>query len=147
MFGTDRDSLRRQYLQAWAVYRQGQPLDSLQEQIVQVLIDHPEYQVLVENEASLEREYLPEFGETNPFLHMGLHLAIRDQVRTDRPAGIRETYQKLLTTHGGDAHQVEHRIIDCLAESLWQAQRDQEAPNETSFLQCVKLLIRTSQKK
>jgi hypothetical protein len=147
MFGNDRDSLRRQYVQAWALYRQDQPLDSLQQQIAQVLIDHPEYQTLVETEASLEREYLPEFGETNPFLHMGLHLAVRDQVKTDRPAGIREAYQKLLMDHGGEAHEVEHSIIDCLAESLWQAQRDQVAPDEASYLLCVKLLTQSPQKK
>jgi hypothetical protein len=140
MFGNDRESLRRQYLQAWALHRQGQPLDPLQQQIAQVLADHPEYQALVESEASLEHEYLPEFGETNPFLHMGLHLAIRDQVRTDRPAGIRERYQKLLAAYGGEAHQVEHRIIDCLAENLWQAQRQNTAPDEAAYLQCVTLL-------
>ncbi|WP_204318325.1 DUF1841 family protein [Serratia marcescens] len=37
-----------------------------------------------------------ELGETNPFLHMGLHLAVREQVATDRPQGIRTVYTKLI---------------------------------------------------
>lgn len=147
MFGNDRDKLRRQYLLAWSLHTQGQELDPLQAQIAQVLIDHPEYQTLVEKEAALEREYLPELGEANPFLHMGLHLAVRDQVKTNRPDGIQRAFQQLLIDHQGDDHVVEHHMIDCLAESLWQAQKDMSAPDETAYLECVNRLTHSSKKK
>jgi hypothetical protein len=146
MFGHDRDSLRRQYLQAWTLHTQGQDLDPLQRQIAQVLIDHPEYQVLVQNETGLERDYLPELGESNPFLHMGLHLAIRDQVKTDRPVGIQALFQEALIKHRGDAHKAEHDMIDCLAESLWQAQRDGAEPDEQDYLNCVSRLTYLAKK-
>ena len=81
------------YCEAWATSRQGMPLEPLQAQIVAVIEKHPEYHALLENpDQALGREYLPELGETNPFLHMGMHLAIREQVGTNRPAGIRELY-------------------------------------------------------
>jgi hypothetical protein len=147
VFGNDRDKLRRQYLQAWSLHTQGQALDPLQAQITQVLIDHPEYQTLVESEDALEREYLPEFGETNPFLHMGLHLAVRDQVKTNRPDGIQGVFQQLLIEHQGDAHAAEHVMIDCLAESLWQAQRAMSSPDETAYLECVNRRTHSGKKK
>ena len=140
MFGNDRDQLRLQYYRAWQQYQDNQPLDALQRQIVAVLIDHPEYQAMFQNEHALGNEYAPESGQTNPFMHLGFHLAIRDQVQTDRPAGIRAAYEAVLSQSGGDSHEAEHQILECLAESLWQAQRTQTAPDEAAYLECVKSL-------
>jgi hypothetical protein len=138
LFGQDRDQLRRFYCQAWQTHRQGGPLEPLQEQIVRVIEQHPEYQPLIEDpESALGREYLPELGESNPFLHMGMHLAIREQVSTDRPAGIRALYNRMLAT-GGDAHQLDHRLMDCLAEMIWRAQKDGTAPDENAYLDCIR---------
>jgi hypothetical protein len=140
LFGQDRDPLRRAYCEAWEANRQDRPLDPLQAQIVAVVELHPEYQRLLEEpERSLTREYLPESGETNPFLHMGMHLAIREQVETDRPRGIRELYRRMLV-HVGDAHALEHQLMECLAETLWQAQRDARLPDEAGYLACVRTL-------
>jgi len=140
LFGQDRDQLRGMYLQAWAAHREGRPLEPLQAQIVAVIEQHPEYHRLLENaDQAMGREYLPEDGATNPFLHMGMHLAIREQVGTDRPAGIRALYQQSLM-HTPDAHRLEHKLMDCLAEMIWQAQRDGVAPDEAHYLVCIKKL-------
>jgi hypothetical protein len=140
VFGNDRDQLRLQYYRAWQQHQNNQPLDPLQRQIVAVLLDHPEYQTMFENEQALGSEYAPELGQTNPFMHMGFHLAIRDQVQTDRPAGIRIAYESLLALFKGNAHEVEHRMLDCLAECLWQAQRANQPPDDSAYLECVKEL-------
>ncbi len=137
MFGSDRDRLRHQWFEAWQAHRAGRPLEPLQRQIVGVLLAHPEYQPLFENEAALGAEYPPELGQTNPFLHMGLHLAVREQLQLDRPAGIRALWQKLMEKQM-DAHEAEHLLIDCLAERLWQAQRSGTPPDETAYLDCVR---------
>ncbi|MGD2076212.1 MAG: DUF1841 family protein [Gammaproteobacteria bacterium] len=140
LFGQDRHQLRRTYCQAWAARRQGRPLEPLQAQIVAVVEQHPEYQRLLEDpDRSMSMEYSPESGETNPFLHMGMHLAIREQVDTDRPRGMRELYRRLLGSVG-DAHALEHRLMECLAEALWQAQREGRAPDESRYLACVRTL-------
>ncbi|HHH42999.1 MAG TPA: DUF1841 family protein [Gammaproteobacteria bacterium] len=137
MFGQDRNQLRAVYVEAWKEYRQGKPLNPLQIQIVAVIRQHPEYQGLLENsDQALGRDYLPENGETNPFLHMGMHLALQDQVSTDRPAGIRALYERLQagTT---DSHTLQHKLMECLAEMIWQAQREGELPDEQRYLDCI----------
>ena len=89
LFPNDREALRRMYLEAWQRHRDGLPLEPLQARIADLVEAHPEYQPLIESgEDSLHRDWTPEGGETNPFLHLGMHLAIREQVATDRPAGI-----------------------------------------------------------
>jgi len=138
LFGQDRDQLRKFYCKAWESQRQGKPLEPLQAQIVSVIEKHPEYQALLEiPEQALAREYLPELGETNPFLHMSMHLAIQEQVDTNRPTGIRDLYNRLLIKTG-DPHQLEHKLMECLAEMIWQAQKDGKAPDEEQYVACIK---------
>ena len=142
LFGQDRNQLRHFYCEAWRIHCAGGPLDPLQTQIVSVIRQHPEYHPLLEKpDTALQREYLPETGESNPFLHMAMHLAIQEQISTNRPHGIRELYSTLLTKNG-DAHQLEHRMMECLAEMLWQAQRDGEMPDEQSYRACIEALNR-----
>ena len=137
MFSNDRDSMRRYYLQCWQKRQQKQPMDALEQQVASVIAEHPEYHALLERtDSALQRDYLPENGETNPFLHMGLHLGIREQVATNRPTGIRELYQQLVIQYGNN--DAEHRMMDCLAESIWLAQRNQTAPDEAAYLECLK---------
>jgi len=139
-FGQDREQLRSVYCEAWRRHRQGQALPPLQAQIVAVIACHPQYQSLLENrEQALASEYLPGLGESNPFLHMGMHLALQEQISTDRPAGIRELYQRLAARHP-DTHGLEHRLMECLAEMFWQAQRARSAPDETRYLDCIRRL-------
>ena len=98
---------------------------------------HPEYHAALERgEDALARDYTPEGGQSNPFLHMGLHLAVRDQIATDRPAGLRKAFESL-AQRIGSAHDAEHRIIECLAEAMWEAQRSGRPPDEAAYLQRV----------
>lgn len=143
MFGDDRDSLRRYYGAVWAKTNAGQPLEPLEQLIAAVIREHPEYQpVLTEIGAALDREYPPEMGQTNPFLHMGLHIAIREQVSSDRPAGILGLYQRLCQ-RAGEAHTAEHGMMECLGETLWEAQRAGREPDEQTYLERVRRLARS----
>jgi len=139
MFGNDRNQLRRLYCDAWAARQRGEPLDPLAHQIAEVIEAHPEYQALVEDpQAALGAEYTPEMGQTNPFLHMGMHLAIREQVSTDRPAGIRAAWQQLVARLG--EHEAEHRMMECLGQAIWEAQRSRREPDEAQYLECLRRL-------
>ena len=129
-----RDQLRQMYVDAWQKHINRQPMEPLQAQIADVIALHPEYQALFSDASHvLDKDWLPEGGATNPFLHMGLHLAVRDQVATDRPVGIRAVFQKLIGTQGS-THDAEHRMIECLAEVLWNAQRSGLPPDEAAYL-------------
>ncbi len=141
IFGNDRAALRAMYREAWQKRQEGAILEPLQAQIAEIVAMHPEYHALLEGKGDLDRDYSPEAGEANPFLHMGLHIAIHEQLATDRPAGIAATYQNLLQQIG-DPHEVEHRIMDCLGEMIWQSQRYGQAPDEAAYLACVRKLGR-----
>ena len=138
IFGQDRHELRKMYADAWQKQLAGQPMSPLEIQIADVIAEHPEYHDAVTG-GDLEREYSPEGGQANPFLHMGLHLGIREQVATDRPAGIREIHRQLAARHG-DTHRAEHEMIECLAETLWEAQRANHPPNEAQYLERLRRL-------
>lgn len=139
MFGTDRNQLRRFYCDVWLRKQRGETLDALGAQIAAVIEAHPEYQSLLNDpEAALGAEYTPEMGQTNPFLHMGMHLAIREQVSTDRPPGIRSAYQLMIARHG--EHDAEHHMMECLGKAMWEAQRAGQEPDEMQYLDCVRRL-------
>ena len=137
IFGQDRNELRQMYASAWQKLCVKKPLNSLEAQIAQVISDHPEYQAAVASD--VDRDFTVEGGETNPFLHMGLHLGIREQVATDRPAGIANVF-KNIAAKSGDAHEAEHRMIDCLAETLWDAQSNNQEPDEVAYLERLRKL-------
>lgn len=141
MFTNERDKLRQHYADVWSKARANQPLDALEQQIAQVIEQHPEYHKMFENRQHLANEYLPEMGETNPFLHMGMHLGIREQVSTDRPTGIAQVY-RVLTLKLGNPLEAEHQMMDCLAEALWVSQKYQQAPDEQAYLTCLQQLIK-----
>ena len=134
-----RDQLRQLYLEAWRKHHQRLPLEPLEAQIADVILAHPEYHALLEDtERALQADFSPERGVSNPYLHMGIHLAIREQVDTDRPAGIRAAYQALVQRHG--EHEAQHVIGECLGRALWEAQRAGRAPDEQAYLESVRRL-------
>lgn len=136
-FGNTIDDTRQLFYTAWRKYRLTQPLSALEQQLADVIIDHPEYHSLLEQkEGNNSQAWFPEMGQTNPFLHMGLHLAIRDQLATDRPPGVIAQYQQLMIKYH-DALAVEHIMMEALAECLWQAQRNQSAPDEQAYLHAL----------
>jgi hypothetical protein len=137
IFGQDRNELRTMYAQAWTKHCDDDVLSPLESQIAQVIADHPEYHAAVAGD--LERDFTVEGGEANPFLHMGLHLGIREQVATNRPAGIASVFGDL-AAKTGDPHVAEHSMIDCLAETLWEAQSENRPPDESLYLQRLRQL-------
>jgi hypothetical protein len=141
MFDADRNQMRQMFLLTWRKYQHKLPMEPMEQIIGEVIVQHPEYHDIIEKpETTLEQDYHPEHGETNPFLHMGMHIAIAEQLSTDRPAGFRDIYQSLLM-HFPDNHAVEHQIMECLGECLWQAQRQGLAPDEENYLDCLNQLL------
>ncbi len=133
--------MRRLFAAAWKKANAGEPLEPLEALIAEVVRVHPEYHGLLGRDGgALDRDYLPEPGETNPFLHMGMHITIQEQVGADRPAGIALLYRQLVTKTG-DAHETEHHLMECLGEALWKAQRAGTMPDDGAYLACVRRLL------
>jgi len=137
----NRDSGRTFFLEVWAKYKRQAPLESLEKMVLDVILQHPEYHEILamDEEEIAAMEFLPEAGMTNPFLHMGMHIAILEQVSSNRPSGITALYQQLLRGYPS-AHDLEHSMMECLGESLWQAQRNNTLPDESRYLEQVKRL-------
>ena len=138
IFGQDRSELRRMYVDAWRKFRDQDELSPLEAQIAGVVSEHPEYHDMLSEEA-LEKDFAVADGQTNPFLHMGLHLAIREQVSTNRPVGIHNIFNALCAKHS-NSHEVEHKMLEALAETLWEAQRDNVLPDDAVYLERLKRL-------
>lgn len=138
MFNPSRDQARRFFFDAWQKFRDKQPLSDLEAIAFELMQLHPEYHAIFDHpERYADRDWLPEAGETNPFLHLSLHLAIREQVPIDQPLGIAAHYRRL-SEKSGSTHDAEHLIMDCLAEMIWQAQRQGGPPDPDIYLNCLK---------
>ena len=138
IFGEDKNELRQMYFDAWRKFRSGDVLSPLEAQIAGVIEDHPEYQDTM-SEGVVDATFTPEGGETNPFLHMGLHLAIREQFATDRPPGVAVLFNAIIVKTG-DRHTAEHKALECLAETLWEAQGSNSMPNEQAYIERLRRL-------
>jgi Domain of unknown function (DUF1841) len=137
MFSPTRDQARSFFFQTWAKFRRGETLLGLEQTVLGVILLHSDYQPLLEQpERYLGREFLPEAGDVNPFLHLSLHLAVAEQLSIDQPFGIAERYRRLRERLGSE-HDALHAIVECLGEMIWRAQRDGTAPDERLYLECV----------
>ncbi|KTD11661.1 hypothetical protein Lgra_1119 [Legionella gratiana] len=133
-YGDTIQETRHMFFSSWEKYQQRVLLSPLEHEIVQVILAHPEYHKMLGNQYKFQQQsYSPELGEPNPFLHMGLHLAVREQISTDRPIGISAIYTKLLQKYH-DPLAVEHLIMEQLAECLWLSQKNNLPPDETYYL-------------
>ena len=132
--------MRQMFYTAWKNFNNKALLQPLEQVIVTIIQQHPEYHTMLANEANIDKDFTPEMGQTNPFLHMSMHIAIHEQLSTQRPAAIQNVYQSLKEKHG-DAHQAEHELMECLGQMIWQAQRDQTAPDEQHYIKCIQGLI------
>jgi hypothetical protein len=136
--GESRSDTRQAFFDVWAKMQDGRPMTALESIIADVIRMHPEYHALLgQGIEVLDKDWMPEGGETNPFLHMGMHIAIREQLSIDRPPGIKVAYENLLAKTR-DVMQAEHLMLECLGETLWQAQRDNRMPDEQLYLRLIK---------
>ncbi len=134
-----RDEVRQVYLGVWHKIQQQLVLEPMEALIADVIEIHPEYHALLAASDDIkQQEFTPEQGQTNPFLHMGMHITLREQAGTDRPAGIRAIHQKLVSKNG--AHEAEHAMMECLGQTLWNAQRNNQPPDEDAYLDCLRKL-------
>jgi hypothetical protein len=134
MFDPSREQVRGMFFGTWRKYRAGEPLAGIESLALDVILLHPEYHGMLGLPAKFrEKDYS---DETNPFLHMSLHLALEEQISIDQPPGIRGLYEKMILKFK-DRHTALHEALECLAETMWRAQRDKTPPDAAAYLQCL----------
>lgn len=134
LYNPSRDQARQFLFDAWAKFKQQAQLSDLEKIAVEVMQMHPEYHVILDApERYMQQQYFPEMGETNPFLHLSLHLSVIEQISINQPIGIQAIYEQLKQKHQ-DQHLAQHDILDCLAETIWQSQRNNTPLDSAHYL-------------
>lgn len=136
MFDPSRDQVRNFFIQTWRKHTDGLPLSPIETMAADIIVLHPEYHTLLSEFDSIGREFAPEDGLVNPFLHLSLHLAIEEQLSIDQPPGLRTAFNRCLL-RARDRHEALHMVLDCLGETIFNAQRDQRPPDGAAYLDCV----------
>jgi hypothetical protein len=137
MFNPSREQVRSFFCESWRKHRERLVLQGAEATAADLIQHHPEYHALLENpEAALEQEFTPEGGQMNPFLHLSLHLAVADQISIDQPPGIRAAYEALRKRL--EVHDAEHAILECLGETIWNAQRQGGELDGNDYLERVR---------
>lgn len=130
---TERDQMRKTFYDAWRKHRENLFVEPLEAMIIEIILLHPEYHHIFD---SPEAVPAVEFKETNPFLHISLHLAIREQISTDSPKGIKSIYDNLCKKLH-EKHVAEHQMLECLGQVLWEAQQTGKIPDEQVYLEML----------
>ena len=137
MFNPSREQVRRFFCDAWHKRRECLPLTGAETTAADLIAAHPEYHALLETpDTAVDKEFTPEGGQTNPFLHLSLHLAIAEQISIDQPPGIQAIYHALRQRL--DVHDAEHAVMECLGEALWRAQRAGGAIDTPAYLEALR---------
>jgi len=137
LFNPSRDEARNFLFESWRKRRAGELLTPLEDLAAQLIGKHPEYFAVLEDpERHQGKDYQPEQGATNPFLHLMMHLTIEEQISIDQPPGIRSHFARL-TSKFGSEHDAQHHMMECLSEMIWQAQRDRTQPDATVYFACL----------
>jgi hypothetical protein len=122
------------FFRAWRSYRQGLPLAGIDALALDVILQHPEYHALLDDaQRYRDKDFV---DESNPFLHMSLHMALEEQLSIDQPPGIRRAWEALLA-RAGERHRALHEALECLAETVWRSQRDAAPPDAAAYLSCL----------
>lgn len=140
IFGRERGQIRRLFIDTWRKHLEGAPLAPLERSIAAVIEAHPEYHSVMSDPAAIIQEYaIDDDAGSNPFLHMGLHISIIEQISSDRPEGVRVIYDRLRRRFA-DSHDLEHAMMRCLAETLEDGRARGEPPDERKYLHCLRRL-------
>ena len=137
MFKPSRDQARQLFFDTWRKYRQREILSGIEDVALEVILQHPEYHgILDDADRYLDKDYSPEMGDTNPFLHLSMHVAIKEQLSINQTTGICQRFARLQEISGNE-HAAAHQVMECLAEMIWQAQRNQSAPDAIIYFECL----------
>ena len=137
MFNPSREQVRHFFCDAWKKHLERLPLVGAEVTAADLAARHPEYHALLADvDGALEKEWAPEGGQMNPFLHLSLHLAIHEQLSIDQPPGIRASFERLRQRM--DPHDAEHVLLECLGETIWRAQHQGKPMDALAYVDAVR---------
>ncbi len=140
IFNPTREEVRRFFCDTWKKKTEDQILTPMEIIASDWMVEHPEYHaVLADPDGAVAQDYTPERGETNPFLHLSMHLSISEQISIDQPAGIKAIAEKLAKKLGSE-HEAQHAMMECLGQVMWEAQREGQPLSPEKYLEALQRL-------
>lgn len=136
MYNPSREQVREFFIETWRKHKAVEVLTPLEAMALDWILEHPEYHSVLEDPAARSGQYTVEEGQTNPFLHLSMHLAIAEQLSIDHPPGIRAAYQQLVSR--SNAHEAAHEIMECLGQVVWEAQRLGTPLDSDSYIDLIR---------
>ena len=137
MFNPSRDQARLFFIDSWRKHRAREALSDMEAIAAELIAQHPEYHALLEDAEAVHKDFRPDDGQINPFLHLSLHLAIHEQLSMNQPAGLRQAYDACLARHAGDRHAALHEVLEALGETVFNAQRSGQPPDAQAYVENV----------
>ena len=137
MFNPSQADVRRFLCAVHAKTLSGAPMEAIETLASLWIAEHPEYHAELANaDAAVARNYDETPEQTNPFLHLSMHLSISEQCSIDQPRGIRQAVE-LLAARRGDLHAAHHEAMEGLGQMLADAQSSGRPPDGEAYVACV----------
>ena len=141
LFNPTKEEVRDFFCEAWAKQKNYGVLTPLESIAARWMVEHPEYhELLSDSNAAKAEDFSVEKGQTNPFLHLSMHLSITEQVQIDQPPGIRAVGRELAIKLDSE-HEAQHRMMECLGPVLWESQRHGMPPDMDAYIESIKALL------
>jgi len=137
MFNPSQEEVRRFFCAAHQKAKTNAPMEAIEVLAAEWIAEHPEYHAdLADADAAVARVYDGQNGNSNPFLHLSMHLSISEQCSIDQPRGIRQSVE-LLTHKRNSLHEAHHAAMECLGRMLWESQSSGRNPDGEGYVACV----------
>ncbi|MFZ6772975.1 DUF1841 family protein [Undibacterium sp. SXout7W] len=137
MFNPSQQDVRRFFCEAFRKLHANEILTPLEAIASDWIRQHPEYDdILADPDSALEANFSVDQGQTNPFLHLSMHLSIAEQISVDQPKGVKKAFQ-LLAHKFNSEHEAHHQIMECLGEMIWNAQRTGSPPDGQAYIESL----------
>ncbi len=138
MFTPSQHDVRRFFCETYRKLRANEILTPIEAIARDWVALHPEYdEALSDVEQALAADYSIERGDSNPFLHLSMHLSIAEQVSIDQPPGVRAAFLTLARRLDSE-HEAHHQIMECLGQMIWTSQRDGTPPDGVAYIECIR---------
>lgn len=137
MFSPSQKDVRNFFFAVMEKQHNSMSLTDLEKIALSIILEHAEYAPILNNrDKYLDYQWTVDMGQTNPFLHLSMHMSIIEQLSIDQPAGIKALFSELCKKFQ-DQHRASHELMECLGEMLWQAQANNTPPDIEIYFSCI----------
>lgn len=139
MFDSVSDA-RGHFFSAFQKMQNNEPMEQIEKQLAEIIRMHPEYEKFLTDDKYRDYTFNPEVDPTNPFIHMSMHQAVREQLGTNRPEGIIDVFAELCLKVG-DAHEAEHRVAEQLMSLMYEMMQGGKQYTDEQYLAKLRSML------